>query len=249
MVNVALVIGKANSTGVPGKNVRPYLSQPSVEYSFQAAKAAGVDAIFVSTDSPEIANVGERYGASVINRPPSLCTPEALTEDVLKHASEFIEDAVKGAPEIMTLLFANNPCVDSELLRKATKMLMQNQDLDSVFSVVRYDMFSPHRARKLGPDSEILPFMSDTVPSEISSLRSDAGAVYFCDLSVQVIRWNTLANLDVGTPPFRWMGRRSKGIVTDFGFDVDSDWQVPVVEHWLKTHPSALANLLAQKTE
>ena len=249
MVNIALVIGKENSTGVPGKNVRRYFSQPSAEFSFQAAKAAGVDAIFVSTDSLEIAKIGERYGATHINRPPSLCTPEALTEDVLEHASTFIEEALEVAPTIMTLLFANNPCVDPELLRKANGILLENRDLDSVFSVVRYDMFSPHRARKLGPNSEILPFMSDTIPLEISSLRSDAGAVYFCDLSVQVIRWDTLKNLDDGTPPFRWMGGKSQAIVTDFGFDVDSDWQIPVVEHWLETHPSALGNLLAQKAE
>ncbi len=249
MVNVALVIGKANSTGVPGKNVRHYLSQPSAEYSFQAARAVGVDEIFVSTDSPEIIEIGERYGASIINRPPSLCTPEALTEDVLEHASAFIEGALKVTPKIMTLLFANNPCVDPELLKKATKALLKNHELDSVFSVVRYDMFSPHRARKLGPDSEILPFIPDTVPLQISSLRSEAGAVYFCDLSVQVIRWNTLKNLEAGTPPFRWMGEKSKGIVTDFGFDVDSEWQISVIEHWLESHPSALRTLLSQKAE
>ena len=45
---VALLIGKKNSTGFPGKNVMDINGIPSCEYGFQAAKRLGINSIFVS---------------------------------------------------------------------------------------------------------------------------------------------------------------------------------------------------------
>ena len=36
--------------------------------------------------------------------------------------------------------------------------------------------------------------------------------------------------------PFKWQGKKSKAIETDFGFDIDTQWQYLVIEHWLKEH-------------
>ena len=47
----ALLIGKKNSTGFPGKNVMNINGLPSCEYGFQAAKKLGIENIFVSRDS------------------------------------------------------------------------------------------------------------------------------------------------------------------------------------------------------
>lgn len=43
-------------------------------------------------------------------------------------------------------------------------------------------------------------------------------------------------NMDEGQLPFKWQGKRSKAIETDFGFDIDSDWQAVMIEYWLKKH-------------
>ena len=48
-------------------------------------------------------------------------------------------------------------------------------------------MFSPTRARRI-EGNEIKPFVDLKVFGEISSIRSSQGDVFFCDLSVQVIR-------------------------------------------------------------
>jgi hypothetical protein len=40
--------------------------------------------------------------------------------------------------------------------------------------------------------------------------------------------------MDSGNLPFKWQGKRSKAIITDFGFDIDTEWQFVVIEHWLK---------------
>jgi N-acylneuraminate cytidylyltransferase len=63
---VALVPARAGSRRVPGKNVRPLEGHPLLAYTLAAAIDSGVfDAVVLSTDSDETAEIGRRYGAEV----------------------------------------------------------------------------------------------------------------------------------------------------------------------------------------
>jgi len=235
MIIAGLLIGKEISTGVPGKNFREIVGRPMCEYGFIAARAVGVDYLFVSTDSTKIAEIGARYKAVHIERPPELAQPDSLTEDALVHAAKEMEQVIGCAPDIVCLLFANNPAIDVALLQQGIEALRADDSLDSAFSVCRYDMFSPTRARRLDEKENIKPFTPlDTFGKSVSSSRSSQGGVYFCDLSVQVLRWRCLTNMSEGMQPFQWMGRKSKALINDFGFDVDSEWQFRVIEYWLR---------------
>lgn len=234
-MNVGLLIGKDFSSGLPGKNLRLMVGRPMCEYGFIAGTAAGLDRLYVSTDSPGIAEVGQRYGAHHIKRPPELATPESLTEDVLVHAAEAIEADLGRQPSALVLLFANNPAIDVSLIAEGLAALEEDDGLDSAFSVCRYDMFAPTRARAVGDDGLIRPFVPlEVLGDQVSSIRSSQGSVYFCDLSVQVMRWRCLTEMEEGMQPFQWMGRRSKALHNDYGFDVDSPWQFAVIEMWLR---------------
>ncbi len=237
-MNIALIIGKKTSTGVPGKNIRKILGRPSVEYAFIAAKYAYLDKIYVSTDSYEIADIGLAYGAIHISRPQELTTPESLTEDVLMHAYNFIQDDLGDDVEIDTisLLFANNPAINVNLLKEAIDFTSSDVEYDSCFSVAKYDMFSPARARKVESSGEITPFIDLKYIDNVSSIRDSQGSTYFCDLSIQVMKPVCFHDMDNGQLPFKWQGKKSKAIETDFGFDIDSEWQAVVLEYWLKKH-------------
>lgn len=233
---VGLLIGKDKSMGVPGKNVKEIVGRPMCEYGFIAARAAGVDHLFTSTDSKLIAEIGKKYHAHHIDRPAELATPESLTEDVLTHAAKEIEKTLGKKPEMIVLLFANNPAIDVNLIKQGIEALKQDSELDSAFSVCQYNMFSPTRARKIDDEGNIQSFVPlDKIDAEISSIRSSQGDVYFCDLSVQVIRFSAFENMEDGMQPFQWMGKKSKALKNDFGFDVDTQWQFLVIEYWLKS--------------
>lgn len=235
-LNIGLVIGKKNSMGVPGKNTREIVGRPTAEYAFIAAKYAGLDVVYVSTDSDEIASIGKPYGAKHIVRPSELATPDALTEDALLHAYEYIkQDFADAEIDTISLLFCNNPAINVELLKEAIDFTRNSQDFDSCFSVAKYDMFSPARARKVNADGEMAPFVDLKHVGNVSSIRDSQGATYFCDLSIQVMKPVCFEQMDEGQLPFKWQGKRSKAIETDFGFDIDTEWQFVVVEHWLKT--------------
>jgi len=236
-MNIGLVIGKKNSMGVPGKNLRQILGRPAAEYAFICAESAKIERIYVSTDSEEIAQIGKPYGAIHIERPPELATPDALTEDALLHAYKFIKNDLEGQ-EITTisLLFCNNPAIDVELLKEAIDFTSNTKEYDSCFSVAKYDMFSPARARKISPEGEMQPFVNLELLDNVSSIRDSQGSCYFCDLSIQVMKPVCFEDMDSGQLPFKWQGKRSKAIETDFGFDIDTEWQYIVIEYWLHKH-------------
>lgn len=235
-MNIGLIIGKKTSTGVPGKNVREILGRPAAEYAFIAAKYSGMDRIYVSTDSDEIAEIGLPYGAVHIKRPSELATPEALTEDALMHAYNYIKNDITENIDTISLLFCNNPAINVDLLREAIEFIKNTKEYDSCFSVAKYDMFSPARARKLVDNGEMKPFVDLEYIDNVSSIRDSQGSCYFCDLSIQVMKPICFEDMDNGQLPFKWQGKRSKAIETDFGFDIDTEWQYVVIEYWLKKH-------------
>lgn len=237
-MNIALIIGKDKSTGVPGKNIRQILGRPAAEYAYIAAKYAKCDKIYVSTDSLKIAEIGKPYNAIHILRPEHMALPDSLTEDALLHAYEYIKRDIGSNNKIETisLLFCNNPAINVNLLKEAISFTSKTQEFDSCFSVAKYDMFSPARARKIDSNGEMHPFVDLKYIDNVSSIRDSQGSTYFCDLSIQVMKPICFEEMDQGQLPFKWQGKKSKAIETDFGFDIDSEWQAVVLEYWLKKH-------------
>ena len=208
-MNIALIIGKKNSVGVPGKNLRNILGRPSAEYAFIAAKFAKCDRTYVSTDSDKIASIGKSYNATHISRPSKLAKPDSLTEDVLLHAYQFIINDLDTNQKIDTisLLFCNNPAINVDLLKQAIKFTSSTVEFDSCFSVAKYDMFSISRARKLNEKGQILSFIDLSQDKNVTSIRDSQGTTYFCDLSIQVMKPICFTDMENGPLPFKWQGK------------------------------------------
>lgn len=236
-MNIALLIGKHKSGGVPGKNFMEILGRPLSEYPLMAAyNSRIVDKIFVSTDSPLIKQVGEKYNAEIINRPNELAQSETPTESVFEHAYKIINDSCPNIKYIF-LMFANSPDILPEYWEKAVGILDKDESIDSVVSISKYNMFTPMRARKLNADDTSEP-MLDLVSMGITNTfdRDAMGDCYFVDFGVQVVRPKCIRDTSSGSLPFKWLGNKQGSIVKDFGFDIDAPWQIPVIEYWLKLH-------------
>lgn len=230
--HIGLIIGKKKSLGVKQKNIRKILGRPSAEYAFIAAKYSLIDEVFVSTDCPVIKKIGRKYEATIIDRPKNLATPSSLTEDVLEHALELIEKKFKNISTI-SLLMSNNPGIDVYKLNKAIKIVTKDQNLDSCFSVAKYNMFSPNRAKNIR-NGLIVEYDNKINKSKsVNSIRSSQGDVYFCDLSIQVMKPRVIKNINKGQPPLKWLGRKSKAIFVDYGFDIDTEWQFKSMKNLL----------------
>ena len=61
-------------------------------------------------------------------------------------------------PDIVGLLFANNPAISIKLIKDGISLLSKDKSYSSAFSVCKYNMFSPTRARKI-ENNQIKPFV------------------------------------------------------------------------------------------
>jgi len=236
----ALLLGREGSLGFPGKNTSPVLGRPMMAYPLLAARhAKSLDEVYVSTDSPRIREIAKEYGASLIDRPPELCTATALGEDAYVHGHRHIRDVLKKDIELMVLMFCNGPTIIAQTIDGGIKVLRRDPALDSAVTVSRYNMWSPLRARKVGSDGLIRPFVPFETfgdPKTLNCDRDSQGDVWFADMSVSIVRPSCLDALHEGMLPHKWMGRRIYPLKQWGGLDVDYEWQVPQVEFWLRKH-------------
>lgn len=236
----ALLLGRKGSEGLPGKNLWPVHGHPLAWYPLTAAlKANTVDRVFMSTDDERLMDLARDNGADVIERPDYLCTTEALGEDAYGHGFQVICERLGERPELMVLLFCNAATLLPETIDEGVRVLRENPTYDSAVTVSRYNMYSPVRARRINDDGLLEPF----IPLErfsrdfvVSCDRNCQGDVWFADVSVSVVRPENLENLHAGVPPQKWMGKTIFPLKQDGGLDVDEEWQLPIVEWWLKRH-------------
>lgn len=236
----ALLLGREGSIGFPGKNVYPVLGRPLMEYPLLAAlHSSKVDAVYVSTDSERIKQIGRQHGAEIIDRPDYLCTKEALGEDAYVHGYQYIKDTLQQQIELMVLLFCNAPAILPVTINAGIEALRADPTLDSAVTVSAYNMWSPLRARRETADGTLQPFVPFETfgdPKTLNCDRDSQGQVWFADMGVSIVRPRCLDDLHGGLLPQKWMGQRIHPLKQWGGLDVDYEWQIPQAEFWLEKH-------------
>ena len=237
----ALMIGRSGSKGFPGKNLKKILGRTICEYPLIAAKKSKyIKKIFISTDCPTIKKIGKKYNAHIFKRPKHLATDKALGDHVFEHSYFEIKKLLKTQNkklEFLVLLMANAPTITEKLIDKGIKFLKKNSSLDSAVSTSVYNMWSPLRARKVDGQGTLQPFVPFETfgnPKELNCDRDSQVDVFFADMSVSIVRPSCLENMKEGLLPQKWMGQKIAPIPSWGGCDVDYEWQIPLVEYWLK---------------
>ncbi len=238
---VALLLGRKGSVGFPGKNLYPVLNRPLMEYPLLAAKyARHVDRVYVSTDDERIMEIGEKHGARVIVRPPELASRTALGEHAYVHGYRVIKEELQAHGqeiELIVLLFCNAATILAATIDQGIEALRENKDYDSAVTVSCYNMWSPLRARKIGTDGLLHPFVPFETfgdPKTLNCDRDSQGDVWFADMGVSIVRPRCLERLEEGLLPQKWMGQRIFPLKQWGGCDVDFEWQLSGVEYWLR---------------
>ena len=140
MRNVVVIPARGGSKGVPGKNKRPLAGIPLVARALRAASgAASVDAVYVSTDDPEIALISRDWGAVPVIRPPEISGDTASSESALLHALEVIERA-EGTVANLVFLQCTSPFLAPSDVESVITCLVDT-GADCAFSVVEDHVF------------------------------------------------------------------------------------------------------------
>lgn len=235
----ALLIGRKGSIGFPGKNLYPVLGRPLAFYPMMAARASRlIDRVYLSTDCEDLMKLARENDIEIIERPKELCTNEARGLDAFIHGFEVIKERNNNIDmEFVVLMFCNAATILSKTIDEGIEVLRENPDYDSAVTVSKYNMYSPIRARKIGKDGLLHPFVPFEAigdPKTFDCNRDSQGDVYFADVCVSVVRPRCLENIKEGILPQKWMGKKIYPLKQWGGLDVDYEWQIGQVEYWLK---------------
>ena len=236
---IALLMGRKESKGFPGKNLHKVLGKPLADYPMRAANdCSEIDKIYLSTDDERLMKLAKEKGIEIIERPPELCTDETLGEHIYVHAYDIAKKRNnKESIELVVLLMCNAPIIRPETLSEGIRVLREHPEYDSAVTVSKYNMWSPLRARKIAEDGLLKPFVPFDAfgdPKTLNCDRDSQGDVWFADMGASIVRPHCLEHLEEGLLPQKWMGQKIYPLKQWGGFDVDYEWQIPGVEYWLK---------------
>jgi N-acylneuraminate cytidylyltransferase len=116
MSTIGYIFARGGSKGLPNKNLLDFNGKPLIAWSIeQALETPEIDSVYVSTDSPKIANIAIDCGAQVpFMRPSKLATDESPEILSWKHALNFEKERSKKLPKIFVSIPATSPLRNTE---------------------------------------------------------------------------------------------------------------------------------------
>jgi len=171
---LAIVPARGGSKGLPGKNILICYGKPLLAWTLEAVlKSEVVDKIIVSTDSPEIANVAEKYGVPTpVLRPRFLANDTATTDEVVMYEISRLEDGGETFDIVMKLQ-PTSPLRQEQDIRGAVQFLLKKK-AQAVVSVCAAETH-PSWVNKLPPDLNMGSF---TRPEIHAMNRQDLESYY-----------------------------------------------------------------------
>ncbi len=134
---VALIPAKSNSRRLPGKNMLSLGDTPLFVHSIIVALASKkIDLVVVSSDSPEILEQAEKYGAVALQRPIELCGDDIPNFAVCQNVIDTLEKTKKEI-DTLILLQPTHPFRDSQGIDDALEQFTLHSELDSLVSVTK----------------------------------------------------------------------------------------------------------------
>ena len=136
---VAFIFARGGSKGLPGKNVKLFKGKPLISHSISyAIEHPSISDVILSTDCPEIAEVGREYGAKVpFMRPKELATDLAPENEAWKHAVSFYRENI-GSFDLFLSLPAVSPLREEKDLERAIEVYNKTRP-DFVISAFKSD--------------------------------------------------------------------------------------------------------------
>ena len=210
---LAVVIGRAGSKGIPGKNTLLVAGRPMIHYSIEHAKQAKcVTRVVVSTDGDKIAAAAESMDVEVVRRPPELANDTATVSAAVRHAVE----ALGTTEPIIVVLYANVPVRPANLIDDAVDLLTQT-GADSVQSYSDVGKHHPYWMSTLDEDQRVKPFIENQVDR-----RQDLPKLLSLDGGVIAVKAACVLNSD-DINPHAFLGTDRRGIETPPGSVIDVD--------------------------
>ncbi|HHM06445.1 MAG TPA: 3-deoxy-manno-octulosonate cytidylyltransferase [Gammaproteobacteria bacterium] len=106
---------------LPGKPLRLLKGRPLIEHVYGRARAAGADEVIVATDSNEVRDVAEGFGADV-------CMTATTHQSGTERLAEVVARRGFAPEDIVVNVQGDEPCIPPELIRQTAAGLAEHPD-------------------------------------------------------------------------------------------------------------------------
>jgi CMP-N,N'-diacetyllegionaminic acid synthase len=218
-VATAVVIGRAGSRGLPGKNAMLVAGVPMIARSVaHACESHRVGRILCSTDGDRIAEAAAVAGAEIVRRPSTLADDHATVDAAVRHA---IEASGDQAP-VIVILYGNIPVRPAGLVDRAVERLVST-GADSVQSYAPVGKHHPYWTCRMGEAGEISAWEPNAVYR-----RQDLPPAFIPDGGVIAVTRSSLFRVEAGRP-HAFLGDDRRGIENEAGAVVDVDDEIDLL--------------------
>lgn len=136
MKRLCSICARGGSKGVVNKNIRIVAGKPLIAHSIEQALLSGLfDAVSVSSDSDEILDTAQKYGAQIlIKRPDSLATDVAAKLPVIQHCFLESEKQLNYQLDLLVDLDCTSPLRDVSDIQNSVKLYENNLDAKNLIT-------------------------------------------------------------------------------------------------------------------
>ncbi len=228
MNTLTVILARAGSKGLPGKNAMVLAGRPMLSWTIEhAMNSSRAGRVVLSTDSPDLAKVADESGIAVVMRPPELADDYATVDSAARHAVETMERRLQTTFDPIVILYGNVPVRPPDLTDRAIDKLTET-GCDSVQSVSPVEKMHPYWMKRLGGESGDVLLMYE--PNEVYR-RQDLPPVYMLNGGVIAVTRKSLFVEDTSSP-HAFLGTDRRAIVTapDEVVDIDSRLDLRIAE-------------------
>jgi CMP-N,N'-diacetyllegionaminic acid synthase len=243
---IAVILARAGSKGVPGKNVAEVGGRPCIAWTIEAARRARtVGCVVVSTDDPRAGAIAKQMESAAIERPPELASDTARVDDAARHAVRALpaaafakSDGGGGGPSRtpIVILYANVPVRPEGLIDRAVELFLSS-GCDSVQSYSPVGKHHPWWTARLDSAGAVSPWEGDVLNHGVYR-RQDLPPAFIPDGGVLVVSRAALFGELPGVPPgpHAFFGRDRRGIISESEvIDIDSPRDLLVADAALRS--------------
>lgn len=229
---LAIIPAKAKSLGLPGKNLRPLLGKPLIQYSIEAARKAGVFAdITVVSDGQDILALASKLGVFGVRTPDALDSNGNTTiEQIISFALGVLEKNGHSGYDAFCLLNPTSPLRSADDIKRAVE-LFSNGSAISVVSVTKQVPIIMRRVRNAKRGYWHCPGLASQKRTGRKPLHVQNGAIYItrCDFFKD-------AKKLIGNRCYLYPMSEENSV------DIDTFWDFVAAEAILKEMEKALGN-------
>ena len=227
----ALVPARSGSKGLPNKNILPVDGHPLLSYAVAFGKALDIDQVILSTDSPEYAKIGERYGALVPGlRSAKASSDTAMEEDIIADLVQTLPARGIPLPDIWIRLKPTNPFRRVAAVKEGLAVLREDLSITSVRIVSPADP----RLVTRNADGFLEPILKDVWDPNRSVMRRTEFPEAYSPFNLDLLRHRNWESLGSG-----YMGDRIHPVIDHpiTGMDINDPDDFEIVKAMIEMRP------------